>query len=74
MTPGRLVVPVQPDGNYSDIEPVMKHSDVQRGIEPIYQAIQATRKSGLEVCATTVCQLGEPREVTAKRPCGAVIG
>jgi hypothetical protein len=38
MTPGRLVVPVQPDGNYPDIEPVEKHSDVQRGIEPIYQS------------------------------------
>jgi hypothetical protein len=36
MTPGHLVVPVQPDGNYPDIEPVMKHSDVQRGIGPIY--------------------------------------
>jgi hypothetical protein len=28
-------VPVQPGGNYPDIEPVKKHSDVQRGIEPI---------------------------------------
>jgi hypothetical protein len=38
MTPGHLVVPVQPDGNCPDIEPAMKHSDVQRGIgEPIYQ-------------------------------------
>jgi hypothetical protein len=35
MTPDHLVVPVQPDGNYPDIEPVEKHSDVQRGIEPI---------------------------------------
>ena len=28
MTPGRLVVPVQPDGKYPDIEAVKKHSDV----------------------------------------------
>jgi hypothetical protein len=35
MTPDHLVVPVQPDGNYPDIESVMKHSDVQRGIGPI---------------------------------------
>jgi hypothetical protein len=35
--PDRLVVPVQPGGNYPDIEPVKKNSDVQRGIEPIYQ-------------------------------------
>jgi hypothetical protein len=28
--PDRLVVPVQPGGNYPDIEPVKKHSDVQR--------------------------------------------
>jgi hypothetical protein len=27
---------VQPDGNYPDIEAVEKHSDEQRGIEPIY--------------------------------------
>jgi hypothetical protein len=33
--PDRLVVPVQPGGSYPDIEPVKKHSDVQRGIEPI---------------------------------------
>jgi hypothetical protein len=35
--PGRLVGPVQPGGNYPDIELTKKHSDVQRGIEPIYQ-------------------------------------
>jgi hypothetical protein len=33
-----LVVPVQPGGSYPDIEPVKKHSDVQRGIEPIYHS------------------------------------
>jgi hypothetical protein len=27
MAPDRLVVPVQPDGNYPDIEAVKKHSD-----------------------------------------------
>ena len=31
--PGRASA--QPDGNYPDIESVMKHSDVQRGIGPI---------------------------------------
>ena len=37
MTPDRLVVPAPPpDGNCPDIGAVMKRSDVQRGIEPVY--------------------------------------
>ena len=40
--PDRLVVPVQPGGNYPGIEPVKKHSDVQRGIEPVYQSAWST--------------------------------
>ena len=43
MTPDRLVVPAPPpDGNCPDIEAVMKHSDVQRGIEPVYQSAWST--------------------------------
>jgi hypothetical protein len=39
----RLVVPVQPGGSsYPDIEPVKKHRDMQRGIEPIYQSAWPT--------------------------------
>jgi hypothetical protein len=34
---------VQPGGNYPGIEPVKKHSDVQRGIEPIYLGHQLVR-------------------------------
>ena len=31
-----------PDGNCPDIEAVMQHSDVQRGIEPVYQSAWST--------------------------------
>jgi hypothetical protein len=38
MAPDRMVVPAPPDGNCPDIEAVVKCSDVQRGIEPVYHS------------------------------------
>jgi hypothetical protein len=44
---------LQPGGNYPDTEPVKKHSDVQRGIEPIYRRL-ATAPVGYKTARFSV--------------------
>jgi hypothetical protein len=44
---------LQPGGNYPDTEPVKKHSDVQRGIEPIYRRL-ATAPVGYKTARLSV--------------------